>query len=72
MGIRVIGFRIPKMKTSIDVTFTSVDDFRRRIIGFWQRQKENEEYNFIFLCPEAEKEFEKLVSAFHFKDMIEN
>lgn len=52
------------MKKVIDVTFNSLDDFRRRIVGLWQRQEEDEEYNFIFNCSEAEKEFDKLASSF--------
>ncbi len=52
------------MKKIVDITFTSVADFRRRIVGLWQRQEEDEEYNFIFNCPEAEKEFDKLTSSF--------
>ena len=52
------------MKKSIDITFSNSVDFRRRIVGLWQRQEEDEEYNFIFLCTEAENEFEKLFSSF--------
>lgn len=52
------------MKKTIDVTFRSVDDFRDRIAALWQDQKDDEEYNFIFLCDIAEKEFDKLFSCF--------
>lgn len=51
------------MKT-IDVTFKNVLDFRNRISRLWQDQKEDEEYNFIFLDEETENEFNLLVSAF--------
>jgi len=52
------------MMKTIDITFTSVADFRRRIAKLWQDQKDDETYKFIFLCEEAEKEFNKLESCF--------
>ena len=52
------------MKKVINITFKSIADFRHRIAKLWQEQKDEEEYNFIFLCPQAEKEFDKLVSSF--------
>lgn len=52
------------MKKVTDITFKSVADFRHRIAGLWQDQEKDEEYNFIFLCPKAEEEFEELISAF--------
>jgi len=58
------------MKKNIDITFKSVADFRNRIAALWQDQKEDEIYNFVFLCEDAEKEFYSLVSCF--QDMIEN
>jgi hypothetical protein len=53
-----------KTKRIVDITFRSVEDFRDRIAMLWQDQKENEEYNFIFLCDQAEKEFNKLFLTF--------
>lgn len=58
------------MKKTIDITFKSVTDFRRRICKLWQDQKEDEIYNFIFLCDKAEKEWDNFSSIFQ-KDMIE-
>ncbi len=52
------------MKKTIDVTFKSVSDFRNRISKLWQDQKEDEVYNFQFLCSEAEKEYDSLISKF--------
>jgi hypothetical protein len=58
------------MKKTIEITFKNMADFRRRIAVLWQDQKDDEIYNFTFLCPEAEKEFDELSSCF--QDMIEN
>jgi len=52
------------MTKNIDVTFKSISDFRSRIAALCQSQKEDEKYNFIFECPEAEREFDKLMSCF--------
>jgi hypothetical protein len=52
------------MKKTIDITFKNVADFRARIATLWQKQKEDESYNFIFLEEEAEKEFNDLISRF--------
>lgn len=52
------------MKKVTDITFKSVADFRHKIAKLWQKQDDDEEYNFIFLCDEAEKEFETLISSF--------
>lgn len=58
------------MKKTIDITFKSIEDFRRRICKLWQDQKEDEIYNFIFLCDKVEKEWGKFSSIFQ-KDMVE-
>ncbi len=52
------------MKKTVNITFKSVADFRNRIASLWQNQKEDEIYEFIFLCDDAEKEFNKLISSF--------
>jgi hypothetical protein len=59
------------MKKVVEVTFRSVEDFRRRIATLWQDQKDDEVYHFNFLSDEAEKELHKLASCFS-KDMTEN
>lgn len=51
------------MKT-IDITFKNLSDFRNRIAHLWQKQKDDEVYNLIFLTKDAEEEFEKLCKAF--------
>lgn len=52
------------MKKKITITFKNRADFRNRIAKLWQEQKENEEYEFIFLDRESEDDFEKLSNAF--------
>ena len=52
------------MEKVTDITFKSLADFRHRIAKLWQDQAEDEEYNFIFTCSKAEKEFDQLVSSF--------
>lgn len=49
----------------IDVHFKSPSDFRRRIAGLWQKQKENEVYNFTFEDAETEKAFDDLSKCFN-------
>jgi len=51
-------------KRIVDVTFRSLSDFQGRIAALWQNQKDDEVYNFIFLCAEAEDAFNDLVKAF--------
>ena len=52
------------MKKVIEVVFQSEDDLRNRVARLWQKQKSDEEYEFIFLDQKAEKEFEKLINCF--------
>jgi hypothetical protein len=50
-------------KTTV-ITFESVKDFRNRFFYLWKNQKEDEIYEFNFLCKEAEKEFQKIEMVF--------
>ncbi|GEM_PF-5045736 len=48
----------------IKVHFSSIPDFRKRIVSLWQDQKEAEVYDFTFETPEVKMEFDNLVKAF--------
>lgn len=49
---------------SIPVHFKSVVDFKSRIAGLWQNQKEDEVYDFTFENEEVEKAFNDLINRF--------
>jgi hypothetical protein len=52
-------------KTNVPIHFRSIKDFRNRICGLWQDQKDNENYDFTFANQEVEDEFNNLVESFN-------
>lgn len=46
------------------IRFSSIADFRKRIVSLWQNQKDDESYEFQFANETIEIEFNRLIECF--------